>query len=156
MRTLENLFSRYGSPSSEMNETKHFYFTRADHIESIEHVQSEDKKAVNTINELLEFAELLKEYRKTLYDRAQEFLTAGYAMQLKITRNIDCWNGNKKFYVIEILKILDLQNAEPLHILKETYEGKERHTALKRFEQLKKLYPNIETIKNIDKRSWEK
>ncbi len=156
MRTLENLFSRYGSPSSEMNETKHFYFTRADHIESIEHVQSEDKKAVNTINELLEFAELLKEYRKTLYDRAQEFLTAGYAMQLKITRNIDCWNGNKKFYVIEILKILDLQNAEPLHILKEIYEGKERHTALKRFEQLKKLYPNIETIKNIDKRSWKK
>lgn len=156
MRTLENLFSRYGSPSSEMNETKHFYFTRADHIESIEHVQSEDKKAVNTINELLEFAELLKEYRKTLYDRAQEFLTAGYAMQLKITRNIDCWNGNKKFYVIEILKILDLQNAEPVHVLKETYEGRERHAALKRFEQLKKLYPNIETIKNIDKRSWEK
>ena len=60
MRTLENLFSRYGSPSSEMNETKHFYFTRADHIESIEHVQSEDKKAVNTINELLEFAKIFK------------------------------------------------------------------------------------------------
>ncbi len=156
MRTLESLFSRYGSPSSEMNETKHFYFTRADHIESIEHVQSEDKKAVNTINELLELAELLKEYRKTLFERAQEFLTAGYAMQLKITRNIDCWNDNKKFYVIEVLKILDLKNAEPVTVLQETYEGKERHTALKRFEQLKKLYPNIETIKNIDKRSWEK
>ena len=156
MRTLESLFSRYGSPSSEMNETKHFYFTRADHIESIEHVQSQDKKAVNTINELLELAELLKEYRKTLFERAQEFLTAGYAMQLKITRNIDCWNDNKKFYVIEVLKILDLKNAEPVTVLQETYEGKERHTALKRFEQLKKLYPNIETIKNIDKRSWEK
>ena len=156
MRTLESLFSRYGSPSSEMNETKHFYFTRADHIESIEHVQSEDKKAVNTINELLELAELLKEYRKTLFERAQEFLTAGYAMQLKITRNIDCWNDNKKFYVIEVLKILDLKNAEPVTILQETYEGKERHTALKRFEQLKKLYPNIETIKNIEKRSYEK
>ena len=156
MRTLDNLFSRYGSPSSEMNETKHFYFTRADCVKSLSHVQSEDKKAVNTINDLLEFVELLKQYRKTLYDRAQEFLTAGYAMQLKITRNIDCWNGNKKFYVIEILKILDLQNAEPVTVLQETYEGKERHTALKRFEQLKKLYPNIETIKNIDKRSWEK
>ncbi len=156
MRTLKSLFSRYGSPSSEMNETKHFYFTRADHIESIEHVQSEDKKAVNTINELLELAELLKEYRKTLFERAQEFLTAGYAMQLKITRNIDCWNDNKKFYVIEVLKILDLKNAEPVTILQETYEGKERHTALKRFEQLKKLYPNIETIKNIEKRSYEK
>lgn len=153
MWTLENLFSRYGSPSPEMNKTFHFYYTRADHVKSLEHVQSEDKKAVNTINELLEFAELLKEYRKTLYDRAQEFLTAGYAMQLKITRNIDCWKGNKKFYIIEVLKILDLKNAEPITALKETYEGKERHTALKRFEQLKKLYPNIEIIKNIDKRS---
>lgn len=77
-------------------------------------------------------------------------------MQLKITRNIDCWNGNKKFYVIEVLKILDLKNAEPVQVLEETYEGKERHTALKRFEQLKKLYPNIEIIKNIEKRSYEK
>lgn len=156
MRTLESLFSRYGSPSPEMNETRHFYFTRADHVESLEHVQSEDKKAVNTINELFEFAELLKEYRKTLYDRAQEFLTAGYAMQLKITRNIDCWNGNKKFYVIEVLKIIDLKNAEPVSVLKETFEGRERHIALKRFEQLKKLYPNIEIIKNIEKQRWEK
>ncbi len=156
MRTLENLFSRYGSPSPEMNETKHFYFTRADHIKSLDHVQSEDKKAVNTINDLLEFTELLKEYRKTLYDRAQEFLTAGYAMQLKITRDIDCWNGNKKFYVIEVLKIIDLKNAEPVSVLKETYEGRERHIALKRFEQLKKLFPNIEIIKDIEKRSYEK
>ena len=115
-----------------------------------------DKKAAEDIQGLLNFAECLKEYRKTLYDRAQEFLTAGYAMQLKITRNIDCWKGNKKFYVIEVLKIFDLPNAEPVSVLKETYEGKERHTALKRFEQLKKLYPNIETIKNIEKRSWEK
>ncbi len=156
MRTLENLFSRYGSPSPEMNETKHFYFTRADHVKSLSHVQSEDKKAVNTINDLLEFVEILKEYRKTLYDRAQEFLTAGYAMQLKITRDIDCWNGNKKFYVIEVLKIIDLKNAEPVSVLKETYEGRERHIALKRFEQLKKLFPNIEIIKDIEKRSYEK
>lgn len=156
MQTLESLFSRYGSPSPEMNETMHFYFTRADHVKSLSHVQSEDKKAVNTINDLLEFVELLKEYRKTLYDRAQEFLTAGYTMQLKITRDIDCWNDNKKFYVVEVLKILNLKNAEPVTVLQESYEGKERHTALKRFEQLKKLYPNIETIKNIEKRKWEK
>lgn len=156
MRTLESLFSRYGAPSPEMNETRHFYFNRADHIKSLSHVQSEDSKAVNTINELLEFAELLKEYRKTLFERAQEFLTAGYTMQLKITRNIDCWKGNKKFYIIEVLKIIDLPNADPVSVLKETYEGKERHTALKRFEQLKKQYPNIETIKNIEKRSYEK
>lgn len=156
MRTLENLFRRYGQPSNEMNETLRFCYTRADHVKSLDKVKYYDKKAEEDIQDLLDFAEILKEYRKTLYERAQEFLTAGYAMQLKITRKIDCWKENKKFYVIEVLKIIDLPNADPVSVLEETYEGKERHTALKRFEQLKKLYPNIVTIKDIDKRSWEK
>lgn len=156
MRTLESVFSRYGSPSSEMNETLRLCYTRADHVKSLEQVKYYDKEAEEDIQGLLNFAAVLKEYRKTLYDRAQEFLTAEYTMQLKITRNIDCWKDNKKFYVIEVLKIIDLQNAEPVTVLKETYEGKERRTALKRFEQLKKLYPNIKIITDIEKRSWEK
>ncbi len=156
MRTLESVFSRYGSPYYEMNETLRFYYTRADHVHTLEQVKYYDKKAAEDIQGLLNFVEVLKEYRKTLYDRAQEFLTAGYAMQLKITRKIDGYKNGKKSYVVEVLKILDLKNAEPVTILSERYEGKERHTALKRFEQLKKLYPNIETIKDIDKRSWEK
>lgn len=156
MQTLESLFSRYGSPSSEMSETLHFYYTRADHVHTLEWVKYYDKKAAEDIQGLLNFAEVLKEYRKTLFDRAQEFLTAGYTMQLKITRNIDSYRNGKKSYVIEVLKIIDLKNAAPVSVLKETYEGKERHTALKRFEQLKKLYPNIEIIKDIEKRSYEK
>lgn len=44
MRTLESLFSRYGSPSPEMNETLHFYYTRADHVKSLEQVKYYDKK----------------------------------------------------------------------------------------------------------------
>ncbi len=156
MRTLESLFRRYGEPSSEMNETLRFCFTRADHVKSLEKVEYYDKKAEEDIQGLLDFAEVLKEYRKTLYARAQEFLTASYTMQLKITREIDCWHNNKKTYVIEILKIFDLQNADPVKVLSERYEGKERHTALKRLEQLKKLYPNIEVITDIAKRKWER
>ena len=156
MKTLDNFFSRYGHPANEANETIYLYFTRADKIDSLTRVQDNDSRASQKISELLEIAELLKKYRKTLYDRAQEFLTAGYAMQLKITREIDCWKDNKKFYKIKVLKIPDLPNAAPVTVLEEIYNGKERHTALKRFESLKKLYPNIETIKDIDKRSYEK
>lgn len=156
MWTLETAFSRYGSPSAEMNQTFNFYYTRADHVKNLEWVKHYDKKAQDDIKGLLEFVEMLKEYRKTIFDRAQELLTAGYAMQLKIKREVDCWQNNKKFYIIEVSKILDLKNAEPVSVLKETYEGKERHTALKRFEQLKKLYPNIEIIKDIEKGRWEK
>lgn len=156
MRTLENAFSRYGCPSAEMNETLHFYYTRADHVKTLDWIKYYDKRADEDIQGLLNFIEVLKEYRKTLFERAQEFLTAGYTMQLKIKREIDSYRNGKKSYVIEVLKILDLKNADPVRILQETYEGKERHTALKRFEQLKKLYPNIETIKEIEKQRWER
>jgi len=44
MRTLESLFSRYGSPSSEMNETKHFYFTRADTLKASNTFRARTKK----------------------------------------------------------------------------------------------------------------
>lgn len=154
--TLDNLFSRYGSPSDEMNETKHFYYRRADKITNLEDVKHADEKAQRDIAELSEMTELLKEYRQTLYNRAQEFLTAGYTMQLKITRNVDCYRNNKKSYTIEIAKVLDVPNSAPICILREVYEGKERHTALKRFNDLQKLYPNIKTVKEIDKGRWEK
>lgn len=139
-----------------MNETIHLYFRRADKIDNLETVKYEDKRAQDSITEFIEYAELLKEYRKTLYERARELYSAGYSMKLTIKREIDCWKNNKISYKINVLKIPDAPNARPVEVLTETYEGKERHTALKRFEQLKKLYPNIETITDIEKKSWEK
>ena len=155
MKTLESLFSRYGSPSSEMNETKHFYYTRADKIQTLDHVQSEDKKAERDIAELLELAELLKEYQQTLFERAQELYSASYSMKLQLLRIVDSWN-NKKSYTVKILQIPDAPNARPVEILSENYAGKERHTALKRFEELKKIHANIETEVDIEKKRWGK
>lgn len=156
MRTLNKLFSRYGQPSDEMNETIHLYFRRADKIDNLETVKYEDKRAQDNITEFIEYAELLKEYRKTLYERARELYSAGYSMKLTIKREIDCWKNNKKSYKINVLKIPDAPNARPVEVLTESYEGKERHKALKRFEELKKQYANIETEIDIDKKQWEK
>lgn len=38
----------------------------------------------------------------------------------------------------------------------ETFPGKERHAAIKRFEELKKERPGIEYIKDIERKSWER
>ncbi|MGN0812367.1 MAG: hypothetical protein ACI4MQ_02530 [Candidatus Coproplasma sp.] len=153
---LESLFHRYGYPSDEMNERICLYFPRPNRIKTLERVQKTDKATQAKIKELLEIAEVLKEYRQLLYKRAQQFFNAEYAMRLSLTREVDGYPNGKKTYVIKILKLLDLTNADPVYILNETYEGKERHKALKRFEELKKLYPNIETIIDIDKKSWER
>lgn len=153
--TLDQLFRRYGSPFPEANESIHIYFTRADKIESLEKVQSSDKRAAEKIAELLDMAEILKEYRKTLFDRARELYSASYTMQLSIKRDIDIWK-NKKFYIVEIRKIFDTPNTNPGILVSEKYEGKERFKALKRFEELKKQYPGIETEQDTDKKTWER
>ena len=155
MRTLDKLFSRYGQASGEMNETIHLYFRRADKIDNLETVKYEDKKAQNAIAEFLEYAELLKEYRKSLYERARELYSAGYSMRLQLLRHADCWS-NKKSYTVKVLRIPTAPNARPVEVLAESYEGKERHKAIKRFEELKKQYANIETEIDIDKKRWEK
>ena len=48
------------------------------------------------------------------------------------------------------------RRTRPMAVLSEEYDGKERHKALKRFEELKKQYPNIETEIDIAKGKWEK
>lgn len=57
---------------------------------------------------------------------------------------------------MELLKVYDLKNAAPEKVLEETYPGTERRQAFKRFEELKKQHPNIETIIDTNKKYWEK
>ena len=155
MATLDELFSRYGSPADEMNEKIYFYFTRADKIDTFSKVQQADKDAQDKITSLYAWIELLTEYRKTLYARAQQLCAASYTMKLTLRRRVDSWK-NKRYYDITVVKIIDAPNARPVAVLSEEYDGKERHKALKRFEELKKQYPNIETEKDVDKKQWER
>ncbi len=155
MATLEEVFTRYGYPADEMNEKIWFYFRRADKIETFDRVQQADKDAQDKITSLYTWIELLTEYRKTLYARAQELCAADYSMKLTLRRRVDSWH-NKRYYDITVAKIINAPNARPIEILSEDYSGKERHTAIKRFEELKKQYPNIETEKDIEKSKWER
>ena len=156
MKTLESLFRRFGSPAEEMNESIYIHGTRADCITDMKHIRSEDERARRTISEMLEYIETLKEYRKTLFVRAQEICAASYRLQVKIKRSIDSWK-NKKYYTVTLSKIYDeAAHMTPDNVIEETFDGKERAKALKRFEALRKEYPNTEAIKDINKKSWER
>ena len=155
MATLDEVFTRYGYPADEMNEKIYFYFRRADKIESFDRVQQADKDAQDKITSLYMWIELLTEYRKTLYARAQELCTADYSMKLTLRRRIE-YRTKKKYYIVSLIKIINAPNTNPVALRYEEFNGTERHKAIKRFEELKKQYPNIETEKDIEKSKWER
>lgn len=155
MSNLDEFFSRYGSPAKEANEQINIYHMRADCIDNMKRITAEDQRAVREIAEMQKHIETLKAYRKTLYERAQALCAASYHLQLKVKRTIDTYY-NKKWYIVSVSKIYEASGIAPEITLEETYSGKERAAALKRFEQLKKQYPSIEHIKEIDKYQWER
>ncbi|MBS5023872.1 MAG: hypothetical protein KH054_12050 [Firmicutes bacterium] len=122
----------------------------------MKHIQNEDERAARTISEMLDYIEALKEYRKTLYTRAQEICAASYRLQLKIKRTVDNWK-NKKYYTVTLSKIYEESaRIASENLIDETYNGKDRAKALKRFDDLQKEYANVEAVKEVDKYQWEK
>lgn len=152
--TLESLF--YNS-NGEAKVQPYCYLLRADKLDSLKRVEQYDKSAKDFIKGLKAYITVLEEYRKSLYERAQFIIQSQtvYEMHLCITRRIDYYH-NRKYYDITVYKAYNVNGIGYDRILSETYAGKERHKALARFEELKKLYPNILTQKNIEKLKWEK
>lgn len=123
-------------------------------IGSIEDVMYYSGRAQQAIHEAEERIALMKEYQQALYERYQEIYGTNYKLFLLLKREVH-YSGTKS-YVITISKKFDGNNVADEITLRETFEGKERHKALKRFEELKKEYPNIENEKDIAKRQWER
>ena len=130
------------------------YIKKADAIGSIKDIEHYERHTVEAIKAYEASIETLKEYRKTLYTRYQEICAAPFKMFLHIERRINF--DNHKRYIITISKRFEGKNIKDEEILREVYEGRERHKALARFEALKKEYPNIENDTDIAKRSWER
>ena len=150
--SLEKLFTRYGSPSTDANFSRHYYFTRADKIDTAQRIADADKHAAQDIKELEELIIDLKSYRQTLAARYAELETMPYKLRLELERQKRY--DNKVRYYIRLIKAYE--DGSEIKELDETYAGTERHEALKRFEELKKSRPGIEAIKSIEKSKWEK
>lgn len=149
--SLENLFSRYGSPCTSCDERIYIYMTRADHLSTCGDVIRSDKHAAEMIETLERYAADLREYRQTLAARYAELETMSYKRILSLIR--EPRDSGIKYYVsIEKVFSDGTKNTE----LRDTFPGKERAAAFKRFADLGKMYPGIETVKDIERRSWER
>lgn len=132
----------------------HVYITKPEAIKSIKDLEWNSGRASRAIAEAEQLIETLKEYQQALYTRYQEIIGTNYRLFLKLERRVKY--DNSKSYIITIVKRFDGNNVADEEILRETFEGKERHKALKRFEALKKEYPNIENEQDIAKKHWER
>ena len=113
-----------------------------------------DTWAARDIQRLEETIQALKEYRKELYAHTQQLQELESHLQLKLKR--ERRYDNKVHYYVTIKRIYPANEKMYNDIISEHYEGADRHTAIKRYEQLKKQYPGIEAIKDIEKGRWEK
>ena len=75
-----------------------------------------------------------------------------YKDRLEIERDPSRYSGIK-FYV-RIARLYE--DGTKKNVLHEVFQGKERHKALARFEELKRQHPGIETLKDIERQRWEK
>lgn len=131
-----------------------YYIQRPDKIKSLEKIQNADRAAIEEIEHLKNLIELLSVYRAELFNRFQEINTANFHLRVMIDRQRQYYE-NKVFYYITVDKIPDRADVAPVPILCEKFNGKERHNALKRFNELCKQYPHAEQIKKIEKSQWE-
>jgi hypothetical protein len=97
----------------------------------------------------------LKEYQKDLCARYQEIVSTNYTLFLLLKRHVNSYT-NAKRYEITISQRYEENNVQDVQILREVFEGRDRHKALKRFEELKKQYPNIANAMEIEKKRWER
>ena len=131
-----------------------YYIQRPDKIKYLDKVQNADRAAAEEIEHLKNLIELLSVYRVELFNRFQEITAVNFHLRVSIERQRQYYE-NKVFYYINVEKIPDRADVAPVAISFEKFNGKERHNALKRFDELCKQYPHAEQIKKIEKSRWE-
>ena len=111
-----------------------------------------DKYAQRDMERLLEATEQIKEYRKKLFEHTQSLQSEKSRLELKI-RRYKRYNGAVSYYVT-LTRQYEKENMYK-NIINETYSGAERHKAIARYKELKKEYPSITHIEELEKSRWE-
>ena len=132
----------------------YIYIRKPEAIKSAKDIEHYYARTAQAISDAENTIKLLQEYQQALYTRYQEICNANYKLFLFLERRVHF--DNSKSYYITISKKFTGNNIADEPILQESFSGKERHKALKRFEALKKEYPNIEHDTDIEKKGWER
>ena len=129
-------------------------FHRPEKLTELQDVERADKNAAGDIATLEKLLADLREYRQALAARYAELATMAYSERLELERRPDGWRGgNITYYIRTVRRYADGTETVTAH---ESFPGKQRRDALKRFDELKRQRPGIEARVDIEKRSWER
>lgn len=152
MSYIDELFTRYGSPCKEADIKIWGWLKRPDTCASFDDVRSYDDKAARLIADCKHLVTQLIEYRQDLAARYNALATMPSKDSVLLERYYTGYSGITYY----IRYFTEYEDGTKVETATETFPGKERHTAIKRFEELKKARPGIEYIKDIEKKSWER
>lgn len=129
------------------------YLSRPETQQTEKGIDRMDERAARMIAECQSTIEKLKEYRQALAARYAQLATMPYKLRLELHRH-PSWYGRGITY--ELLLVKRYEDGTEVNELIETYPGKERRTALQKFDDMQRQRPGIEVIRDTDKKSWEK
>ena len=147
----KELFHSFGGVTTDARINISCYLLRPDKLVKPHEIDWMDKQASSTIEACKATIERLQDYRKAIAERYSKLETMSYSDRLELER-YPGYNGIT-YYVRIVRTYADKTKIETLS---ETYDGKERHKAIKRFNQIKKERPGIESVMDIERRSWER
>ena len=148
--SINELFTH--RPEAEIH--RRIYLKKPAAVGSIKEIEYYFQRATEAVKEAEKTIALMQEYQQLLYERHREIYSTNYHLHLHIERRLHY--DHTKTYHVTIVRRYEGNNVADDEILREDFDGKERHKALKRFEELKKEYPNIECSTDILKRQWER
>lgn len=131
------------------------HLTNPDRINTIESVKLNDRNAAYSLARLEEALADLKEYRRMLAERAAVLADAVFDWRLTFIRSRRCLDAPIS-YDVTIEKVFADPSIKPEPVETYHFTGKERAAAKKKFEALRKSRPGIDTLVNIDKKTWER
>lgn len=139
------LFERYGA-KQKSGEIKlgYSYLYRPDLIERQEDIFRYDESAQRAIAECEKLIEQLKDYRQDLTIRYGELATMSYESECKLERHVNYDNSVSYYLRYTIVYEDGTRDAAAF----KKFAGKERHAAIKAFNQLRKEHPEAIFVDN--------
>lgn len=148
--SYEKLFTRYGSPSKEAEIRITGYLLHPSKL-TLDRIPHEDQDAARIIAQCESTIKAMQEYRQALAARYAELDASPYTLRLELERYP--YSSGIVYYVRLIRAYPDGTEVKEID---EHYQGKQRRQALARYEELKKQRPGIETVLDIERRTWER
>ena len=152
-KELQELFTKYGHPSTESDERIFIYLTHPEAINRLTDVVKYDEKSINYISDLERKIEQLKAYRLALSERYNYLASAPQQPVVRLKR-VKSYSG-KVFYHLNTYK-KNMLDGNEVETSSTKYTGPERSKAISDYKSYVKSHPGILAEMQIEKPKWER